>query len=404
VKNNRPLFIIFLIVFVNLLGFGIIIPLLPFYADHAGATPLAVGLLFAAYSACQLLATPVLGALSDRYGRRPVLLFSLLGTVISFSLLALANALWLLFLARIIDGLSGGNISTARAYIGDITPPQGRARAFGMIGAAFGLGFIFGPALGGLLGHYNFAAPAWAAAGMALVATLLTAFFLPEPQRDAPASHSDASRSAAAASLAPWRAAPELVGRPELGRLLLVNLLFWVAFAVYETTFALFAKARFGWGMTQVGYLLAVVGLIGAAVQGGMIHPVVRRIGEKSTLVGGLFLAAAGLAAASVARTVPIFVIALVPASVGAGLASPALVALLSHIASPAEQGRVQGVASSFESLGRIAGPIWGNGMLGWFGEGAAYLSAAVLLAVVAVIATGLAPRAAPVEQPAAGP
>ncbi len=406
-KNNRPLFIIFLIVFVNLLGFGIIIPLLPFYADHTGATPLAVGLLFAAYSACQLLATPVLGALSDRYGRRPVLLFSLLGTVISFSLLALANALWLLFLARIIDGLSGGNISTARAYIGDITPPQGRARAYGMIGAAFGLGFIFGPALGGLLGHYSFAAPAWAAAGLALAATLLTGFLLPEPPKGGDAPRSDASRSsrpAAAAGLATWRAAPELLGRSELGRLLLVNLLFWAAFAVYETTFALFAKARFGWGMTQVGYLLAVVGLIGAAVQGGMIHPVVRRIGEKNTLVSGLFLAAAGLAAASLAHTVPIFVIALVPASVGAGLASPALVALFSHIASPAEQGRVQGVASSFESLGRIVGPIWGNGLLGWFGEGAAYFSAAVLLAVVAVIATGLAPRTAPVEQPAPGP
>jgi MFS transporter, DHA1 family, tetracycline resistance protein len=378
--ERRPLFIILLIVFVNLLGFGIIIPMLPFYADHVGASPLAVGLLFASYSLCQLLAAPVLGSLSDRYGRRPILLFSLAGTVLSFALLAVANSLWLLFVARIIDGLSGGNISTARAYISDITPPEGRARAYGLIGAAFGLGFIFGPALGGLLGHISFAAPAWAAAGLAFVAWLLTLFWLPET-----------AQHVATAGGSPWRAIPELVARPVLGRLLLVNLLYWVAFAVYETTFALFAKARFDWGMTQVGYVLAMVGIIGAVVQGGLVHRVVDRIGEKQTLVTGLVLAAIGLAAASFVHSVPLFIATLVPASVGAGLSSPALIALLSQAAQAGEQGRVQGVASAFESLGRIFGPVWGNGILGWVGEGAAYLSAAILLAVVAWLAAGLA-------------
>jgi MFS transporter, DHA1 family, tetracycline resistance protein len=378
--ERRPLFIILLIVFVNLLGFGIIIPLLPFYADHVGASPLAVGLLFASYSLCQLLAAPLLGSLSDRYGRRPILLYSLAGTVLSFTLLAVANSLWLLFVARIIDGLSGGNISTARAYISDITPPEGRARAYGLIGAAFGLGFIFGPALGGLLGHISYAAPAWAAAGLALVAWLLTLFWLPET-----------TRHVTSAGGSPWRAIPELVARPVVGRLLIVNLLYWVAFAVYETTFALFAKARFDWGMTQVGYVLAGVGIIGAVVQGGLVHRVVHRIGEKQTLVTGLVLAAIGLAAASFVHSVPLFIATLVPASVGAGLSSPALITLLSQAAQAGEQGRVQGVASAFESLGRIFGPVWGNGMLGWVGEGAAYLSAAILLAVVAWLAAGLA-------------
>ncbi|HEX9118700.1 MAG TPA: MFS transporter [Anaerolineae bacterium] len=393
-RNNRPLLSIFLIVFVNLLGFGIIIPLLPFYADHAGASPFAVGSLFAAYSICQLLATPWLGALSDRYGRRPILLLSLAGTVISFALLALANSLWLLFAARIIDGLSGGNISTARAYISDVTPPEGRARAFGMIGAAFGLGFIFGPALGGLLGQFSFAAPAWAAAGLAFAAMLLTWFWLPESRRAGPAG------SAATAGAAPWQALPELLARPVLGRLLLVNLLYWVAFAVYETTFALFAHARFDWGMTQVGYLLAGLGVVGALIQGGLIHIVVRRLGEKATLVTGLILAAAGLGAAAFAHSVPVFVAALLPAAVGAGLASPSLVTLVSHAADPGQQGRVQGAAGSLESLGRIVGPLWGNSVLQWWGEGAAYFLAALLLAVVAVIAGGLAPLRR--EQPAA--
>ncbi len=383
--RNRPLLIIFLIVFVNLLGFGIIIPLLPFYADHVGATPLAVGLLFAAYSLSQMLATPVLGHLSDRHGRRPVLLLSLLGTVISFAVLAAANVLWLLFVARIIDGLSGGNISTARAYISDVTEEKDRARAYGLIGAAFGLGFIFGPALGGLLGRFGYWAPATAAAALAATALALTWVALPESRRPA-ARHvgPDTSRPS------PWRDLPRLLTRPVLGRLLLVNLLYWASFAVYETTFALFAKARFDWGMSQVGYLLAALGVVSAIVQGGLIGIVVRRLGEKVTLVGGLLLGAAGLGVAAFAHSVPLFVLMLLPAAVGASLSSPALIALISHAAGPAEQGRVQGVSGALESAGRVIGPVWGNGLLGAAGEGAAYFSAALLMFLVALIAAGI--------------
>ena len=383
--KNRSLLIIFLIVFVNLLGFGIIIPLLPFYAEHAGATPLAVGLLFAAYSVSQILATPVLGNLSDRYGRRPVLLLSLLGTVISFVLLALANVLWLLFVARIVDGLSGGNISTARAYISDVTEEKDRARAYGLIGAAFGLGFIFGPALGGLLANFSFSAPATAAAALAALALALTWVALPESHHPAPLAEGRVERRPS-----PWRELPRLLTRPVLGRLLLVNLLYWSAFAVYETTFALFAKARFGWGMSQVGYLLAALGVVGALVQGGLIGMVVRHLGEKTTLAGGLFLAAAGLGAAAFLRSVPLFILMLLPAAVGAALSSPALIALISHTAGSAEQGRVQGVSGALESVGRVIGPVWGYGLLGAAGEGAAYFSAALVMLLGALIASGV--------------
>src|SRR3954449_6649132 len=148
---TRPLLIIFLTIFVNLVGFGIIVPLLPFYAETFGASPVVIGLLFAVFSLCQLIAAPALGDLSDRYGRRPVLVFSLAGTVVSFVMLALAHSIAMLFVARIVDGLSGGNISTARAYVADVTEPKDRARAYGLIGAAFGLGFIVGPALSGIL-------------------------------------------------------------------------------------------------------------------------------------------------------------------------------------------------------------------------------------------------------------
>src|SRR5437588_5204554 len=177
---TRPLLIIFLPIFVNLVGFGIIIPLLPFYAQTFGASGLVIGLLFAVFSLCQLAAAPALGDLSDRYGRRPVLIFSLLGTVVSFVMLALAQSIAMLFLARIVDGLSGGNISTARAYVADVTEPKDRARAYGLIGAAFGLGFIFGPALSGALASVSYTAPIWAAAALTLVATSMAWLWLPE--------------------------------------------------------------------------------------------------------------------------------------------------------------------------------------------------------------------------------
>src|SRR5881296_3686038 len=177
---TRPLVIIFLTIFVNLVGFGIIIPLLPFYAETFGASPVVIGLLFGVFSLCQLVAAPALGDLSDRYGRRPILVFSLAGTVVSFVMLAVAHSLAMLFAARIVDGLSGGNISTARAYVADVTEPKDRAKAYGLIGAAFGLGFIMGPALSGVLAKVSITAPVWAAAAITLVATLMAWLWLPE--------------------------------------------------------------------------------------------------------------------------------------------------------------------------------------------------------------------------------
>src|SRR5919112_1160597 len=177
---TRPLLIIFLTIFVNLVGFRIIIPLLPFYAETFGASPVVIGLLFAIFSLCQLVAAPVLGDLSDRYGRRPVLIFSLAGTVVSFVVLALAHSITMLFLARVVDGLSGGNISTARAYVADVTEPKDRAKAYGLIGAAFGLGFILGPALSGVLAGVSYTAPIWAAAAITTVAALMAWMWLPE--------------------------------------------------------------------------------------------------------------------------------------------------------------------------------------------------------------------------------
>ncbi len=372
---TRPLLVIFLTIFVNLVGFGIIIPLLPFYAETFGASPFVIGLLFASFSACQLIAAPWLGDLSDRYGRRPILIFSLLGTVLSFVMLAMAQSITMLFLARVVDGLSGGNISTARAYVADVTAPQDRARAYGLIGAAFGLGFIFGPALSGLLARVSYTAPIWAAAGLTLVATLMAWFWLPETVH-----------KAAAGTGMPFRNLVSMMQRPGLRRVLVIDFVYWFAFAIFQTTFALFAARRFGFDVPQTGYFFAAFGVLGAIVQGGFIRPIVQRLGDKPVFMLGIVCAAVGLVAATLTHTVFLFAVSLVPLAFGIGFGHPTMSSLVSRAGRGDEQGRVQGAAGAMESLGRALGPVWGSAALQRFGEAMPYLSAAACLGLTLLL------------------
>src|SRR4029434_1578045 len=375
---TRPLAIIFLTIFVNLIGFGIIIPLLPFYAETFGASPLVIGLLFAVFSICQLVAAPVLGDWSDRYGRRPVLVFSLAGTVVSFVMLAVAHSVTMLFLARIVDGLSGGNISTARAYVADVTEPKDRARAYGLIGAAFGLGFIFGPALSGILARVSYTAPIWAAAGITVVAALMAWAWLPETVHRTQAGTGN-----------PFRYLPELLRRPLVRRVLVIDFVYWTSFAIFQTTFALFTARRFGFDAPKTGYVFAAFGVLGAVIQGGFIRPIVRRLGDKSTFMLGLACGAFGLLACAMVDSVPLFMLTLVPLAFGIGFGHPTMASLVSLVADGDEQGRVQGAAGAVESLGRTIGPVWGNASLEQFGEAAPYLAAATLLLLTMVLASG---------------
>ncbi|MGE0705415.1 MAG: MFS transporter [Vicinamibacterales bacterium] len=375
---TRPLLVIFLTIFVNLVGFGIIIPLLPFYAETFGASPLTIGLLFAIFSLGQLVAAPVLGDLSDKYGRRPILILSLAGTVVSLVLLALASSLAMLFVARLIDGLSGGNISTARAYVADVTAPKDRARAYGLIGAAFGLGFILGPAISGVLSHFSYAAPIWAAAGLTLIATALAIFWLPE-----------SSTRVAAGTGAPFRNLLAMMQRPGLRRVLAIDFGYWFAFAVFQTTFALFVAGRFGFDAPQTGYLFAAFAVLGASVQGLMIRPFVNRFGDKRTFILGLLLTCVGLVAASFTHDLTLFILSLVPLSLGIGFGHPTVASLVSRAARADEQGRVQGAASVMESLGRTIGPIWGSASLQRYGDAMPYVSAAGLLLLALLLSLG---------------
>lgn len=366
---SRPLFVLFLTILVNLIGFGIIIPLLPFYATTYGASPFMIGLLFASFSASQLIAAPLLGAWSDRWGRRPVLILSLVGTAVSFTMLALADSLSMLFAARIVDGLSGGNITTARAYIADVTTEENRAKAYGFLGAAFGLGFIIGPALGGAFSHISYTAPIWVAAGVTVAAIALAWVWLPETLH-----------RGTAVSVSPWKAMKDVMRRPRLRVLLGVDFIYWMSFAVYQTTFALFGAIRFGFDVAQTGYLLSAFGFLGVVVQGFMVGPIVKRLGERTTLTVGLLLTAIGWGGSAATYSLPVFTLMLVPGAVGIGLCNATLSALISHSAGRGEQGRVQGAAGALESVGRAVGPIWGNSALQHFGEGSAYAAAAALL------------------------
>ena len=375
---TRPLLIIFLTILVNLIGFGIIIPLLPFYAETFGASPFQIGLLFAVFSLCQLFAAPVLGDWSDKYGRRPILILSLLGTVVSFVMLALAHSFAMLFFARIVDGLSGGNISTARAYVADVTEPKDRARAYGLIGVAFGLGFILGPALSGVLAKISISAPIWVAAGITAVATVMAWLWLPETVH----------RTHAGTGL-PFKNLATLMRRPNLRRVLAIDFVYWLAFAVFQTTFALFAARRFNFDAPQTGYFFAAFGVLGAIVQGAMIRPVVNRFGDKSTFMAGLVCGAIGLIATALTHSVELFALSLVPLALGIGFGHPTMNSLVSRAARGDEQGRVQGAASAVESLGRTIGPIWGSATLQRFGEGVPYVTAAGFLLLTLLLSIG---------------
>jgi DHA1 family tetracycline resistance protein-like MFS transporter len=391
---TSPLVPIFLIVFIGLLGFGIILPLLPLYAETFGASPFTIGVLLASYSLMQLVATPYLGALSDRFGRRPVLIISQIGTVLSFTLLGLANSLLLLFIARILDGISGGNISTAQAYISDITDEQDRAKAYGLIGAAFGLGFILGPAIGGFLSQgANYHIPAFAAAAMSLLSLLLTIFVLPESlsperrnlQRKPHIIDTVALRRA-------W-------GYEQLGQLLLIFFLMNVAQAGFQGLFALFNNRQFAFGARETGYILAYVGVLAVLVQGGGIGPMVRRFGERRTLQVGLALAAIGLVWAGFVEHWQILLLALVPVALGLGVTTPTATSLITRESPPAARGQVLGISQSFAALARILGPLTA-GLAFEYEVWGPFVLAGVLIACACAFSLRLAPPSRPSEDP----
>lgn len=363
-RGRSPLGPIFLIVLVDVLGLTIVLPLLPLYAERFGASAFTASLLVPAYAACQMVAGPLLGGFSDRFGRRPVLLVSQVGTLIGFLTIANANTLWLVFVGRILDGFTAGNLSVAQAYIADNTEPKDRSKSFALIGIAFGVGFMFGPALAGYLAQYGMHVPFFVAAGLSALSILCTSILLPAGN---PPKHDQAGMPAgqrpALFDFALWG---QQFRRPIIGGLLGEFFFYLFVFSMFMSGFALFAERHYSYqggpfGPKEIGLMYALAGLVGIFIQGGLLGRLVKRFGEAKLITWGLLGLGGGFLLLPLVTPIRGLVFAVVCTAGGNSLLRPNLTSLLSRAASKSEQGVVLGLSQSLSSLANIlAAPLSG--------------------------------------------
>jgi DHA1 family tetracycline resistance protein-like MFS transporter len=379
------------VIFVDLLGFSLILPLLPYYAETFGASPTQVGFLVASYALAQLVGAPILGAFSDRIGRRPILIISIVGTSLGFLIFGLAGSLFVLFLARILDGLTGGNVSVAQAYIADVSTPETRARNFGLMGAAYGVGFVIGPALGGFMSRWGYAFPAFVAAGMALLNAIAVYFVLPE-------SLSEEHRGKVRPHPLSLRGTGmhHFFSRHRAAGLLRIRFVFALAFSTFQTVFSLWSQYRLGLTAEGTGYVLTYVGVTIVIIQGGIVGPVSRRFRESPLIVFCVVLMAVGLAAWGFSSGVPATLAALLPISFAGGVFGAVINSALSHAVPPTDVGSVLGVGTSLESITRVVGPSVGGFLLGAVGTWSPGAAGALVLVLLVPYAAVVLRRPAP--------
>jgi DHA1 family tetracycline resistance protein-like MFS transporter len=381
--DNKRLLNVGFIVLVDMLGFALIVPLLTFFADSFGATAFQTGLLVSSYAAMQMISAPLLGRLSDRFGRKPVFLISIFGTFVGFLILGVANSLWMLFASRILSGMTAGNISVAQAYIADITDEKNRARGMGMFGAAFGIGFILGPALGGTLSQFGFAVPALVAAGLAFLNLLAVGFWLPESLTEERRAELSSRKKADLSFRALFRA----LQRPRVGPLLWIRFGFAIAFNSFQTVFPLYVLKRFGLGAGQTGYILAYIGIVLVIMQGGLIGPLSARYRESDLLVAFLAFSWVGLTGWALAATVPYLLIAMLPLAIGAGSFNALINSAISKSVGREEVGGMLGFGSGLESLTRVVMPAAASYLLGAYGTSVPGWMASIVMVFVVVYA-----------------
>jgi len=389
--------ILLLIILLSGLGFGLVLPGFLFVAGNIGASPAWAMTIIATYALGQFIATPICGRLSDRYGRKPVLVLTTAGSVLAYVLLAFAENLWLLAFARLMTGLMAGNLSVAMAYVTDVSTPERRAAAMGYIGAAISLGFIVGPALGGILGGADAASaslmlPGLVAAGVSAITSLATLLFLTE-------SHTRERRADAQAMAASGpgglRALGQLLRRPVLGRLMVVGLLVYFAMAMFETSFPLWANVRFGWGPREVGLIFTYLGLLVAFVQGFLVGQLVPRFGEVRLVQAGLLSYAAGLLMMTQAPVWQLMMIGITFTTAGGGMYITTMTSLVSKQAGENERGLVIGTYQGLGWFGRTIGPPIAGLLFGLFTPNMP-LYAGVLILVPGLILLALTMRSPP--------
>jgi MFS family permease len=373
---------VFLIVLVDVLGLTMLIPLLPFYAQTFGASEVQVGALMSVYAAFSLVAGPPLGALSDRYGRKPVLLVSQLGTFLGLVMLAYAPALWVVFLSRILDGATAGNITVAQAFIADVTRPSERAKKFAYIGIAFGVGFLIGPAATSFLASaFGDRTAILAAAGLSFLSIVTTLALLPmHPQRPASEPGDPPAQSYRRPSPFDLGAFAGFFRRPELAPLLWQFFTFSLSFSFFMGGFALFAERRYGFGTKEVSYLLTYAGFLGVIVQGGLLQRLIKTLGEKKLALIGFIAAVGSQVLLGLAYSMPMLYLSITVLA-AAGFLRPVLSSLISRRTGPHEQGAVIGVSQSLMSVSQIVGPLVASYMigLGWLAA-SAFLAAGIAM------------------------
>lgn len=365
--KRSPLLPIFLIVLVDIFGLTIIIPLLSIYSEHFGATPLEATLLVSVYALCQLVSAPLLGKASDRFGRKPLLIASQVGTFLGFLLLARATSLWMVYLSRVIDGATAGNISLAQAYISDNTEAKDRTKSFALIGIAFGLGFFVGPFLTGFLVNYGLSAPIYAASTMSFASILCTTFLLPRAQ---PVERADVGPGGQRLALFEWKAYAPYFTRPVLSGLLAQFFFYALCFSTFTSGFALFAERRFTWqghAVTprEISYLLGYVGFLGIVLQGFLIGKLVKRFGESALVSAGFISLVIGYLILGPCRDIATLILVSTISSFGNGVLRPTLSSLVSQNAGPAEQGVVLGLNQGLNSIAQVLAPILGGVLIG---------------------------------------
>jgi DHA1 family tetracycline resistance protein-like MFS transporter len=387
-RNLSPLALLFLTVFVDMLGFGIVIPVLPLYAERFSASPVMIGALLAVYSAMGFLFSPVVGALSDRLGRKSVLLLSTTGQAAAFFIMGSANAFGWLFVARTIDGIFGANVSTTQAYVADVTTADERAKAMGLLGAAFGLGFICGPLLGGVLSGIAVSAPFYFAGALAAVNAGLIAFVLPE---SLPAQKRSRPRQGT------LRTAFQQGGAKALGPLMVAYFFMMFGFALMTAFFAVFTEDRFGFTAAENGYIFAVIGVIAVLVQARLVGPLVARFTEKGLAMAGVMILAFALFALPLVEGLGTLLLVSAGVAIGNSFVNPSINGLVSRSTDPHWQGRVLGLMQAAASLGRCAGPLIGGWLLTLnprhtedFGKAPFWCGSALLL--VALLLVTIAP------------
>ena len=384
-KNNRLMLVIFLTVFIDVIGLGIIIPLLPFYAEKFGASPAVITLLFSSFSLMQFLFAPFWGSLSDRLGRKPIILLSISGSCLAYLWCGLANSLWMLFASRLLAGFMGGTIVTAQAYVSDITTPENRAKGMGMVGASLGLGFTFGPAIGGFLAginpeQINYQLPLFAAAGLSLLGFIFALISLPKIQS------SERKASKKTSVFPKLNDLAETLQSPLINVLIIIFFLINLGLLGAQTTLALWLERQFSWGPQETGYTLMFCAVVATILQGGMIGTLTKKFGEVNLLISGVAFLGMGLFLLPFSSTVILLLGAVAFQTIGECLSKVAIRSLLSQLAQANETGKILGIAQSVASLGTILGPALAGFIFVEIGKDSPFFNGAILMVVTAII------------------